>query len=177
VLPGDFFHSFAATSIGGLPCAQYWVDLVTWEGVLNARQQVDPPLRAIVELGTFKGGFSYYLDMQARARGLEFHTYDVTKPEHDIPGFLPLDIYRYADDLGNFLTTLGPTALFCDGGNKPRELRTFPPYLAAGSIFAVHDWGTEMLSKDVPDFLEPIYEPYLDRLGSVTRWFKMKEEA
>ena len=171
--PPDFFHSFAATSIGGLPCAQYWVDLATWEGVLNANPQVT----RIVELGTFKGGFSWYLDMQARARGIRFHTYDITAPDREVPHFEKLDIYRYSEDLARWLAGIGPVALFCDGGNKPRELQTFPRACASGSIFAAHDWGTETLPKDVPDFLEPIYEDYLDRLGSVTRWFKMKEAA
>lgn len=171
---GNIFHSFEATSIGGVPCAQYWVDLITWEGVLNSNPQV----RRIVELGTFKGGFSYYLDMQSRARGFdEFQTYDVIVPERDIPGFVHSDIYRYAEELGNLFHSYGPIALFCDGGNKPRELHTFPPYLAQGSIVAVHDWGTETLPKDVPEFMEPIYEDYLDRLGSVTRWFRYREEA
>lgn len=170
---GDLFHSFDATSLGGVPVAQYWVDLVTWEGVLNDNPQLD----AIVELGTWQGGFSYYLDMQARARGLGFHTYDVIQPERDIPGFIHSDIYRHHKSLGEFFHTLGKIALFCDGGNKPRELATFPPYLRAGSIVAVHDWGTETLPKDVPDFLEPLYSEYLENLGSVTRWFRMKEAA
>ena len=170
--PPDFFHSFTATSIGGIACAQYWVDLATWEGVLNANPQVN----GIVELGTFKGGFSYYLEMQSRARGYRwFITYDVNVPEREIPGFSKMDIYREADTIGNYLGACGPIALFCDGGNKPRELRTFPPMCHPESIFAVHDWGTEMLPADVPDFLEPIYEDYLDRLGSVTRWFRMRE--
>lgn len=149
--------------------AQYWVELIAWEGVLNS----SPQLRGIVELGTFEGGFSFYLDMQARARGWQvFRTFDIKPPERQVPGFIKLDIYRYQSDLGRTLAAFGPIALFCDGGNKPRELRTFPPYLAEGSIVAVHDWGTETLPGDVPDTLEPIFEEYAEGLGSVTRWFK-----
>jgi hypothetical protein len=167
------FHRFEDTSLGGIAMAQYWVELIVWEGILNST----PGLTGIVELGTWKGGFSLYLDMQARARGLSFRSYDILKPDHEIPGFIQKDIYRYADDLKREFSALGPIVLFCDGGNKPRELRTFPPCLAEGSLVAVHDWGTETLPGDVPDFLEPIHEEYLDNMGSVTRWFTLKGES
>ncbi len=103
--------------------AQYLCDLMVWELVLNKNPQVT----GIVELGTFQGGFSWFLDAQARARGIEFRTYDILIPEVEPPGFRQLDIYRYSDqvDLGGRY----PIALFCDGGNKPRELALFPAAL------------------------------------------------
>src|SRR3990172_3485749 len=92
----DVFHSFAATSFCGISCAQFWADFILWEALLNTHTQ----LRAIVELGTWQGGFSLYLAAQARGRGLEFRTYDATPPDRPIPGFVRLDIFAEAEQLG-----------------------------------------------------------------------------
>jgi len=149
--------------------AQYLVDLMVWELVLNNNPQVV----GIVELGTYAGGFSWFLDAQARARGISFDTYDIIVPDVEPPGFTQLDFYRYPErvELGE-----SPVVLLCDGGNKPRELRTFPPLCAPGSVFVAHDWGTETLAGDVPDFLEEIYGEFCDSVGSVSRAFKMRGE-
>ena len=165
----DFCHGFHF-SFGGHPLAQYLCDFMVWELVLNNNPQV----KGIVELGTYQGGFSWFLDAQARARGISFDTYDIILPDVEPPGFTQLDFYRFPDrvELGD-----APVALLCDGGNKPRELRTFPPMCAPGSVVVAHDWGTETLPSDVPDFLEELYGDFCDSVGSVTRVFKMKEEA
>jgi hypothetical protein len=112
--------------------------------------------------------------MQTQMRGIDFLTFDILEPARPTPCFEKLDIYRYADDLGARLHEMGPVVLFCDGGNKPRELKTFPPMLSEGSVVLVHDWGTETLQKDVPDFLEEIYGDYCDSIGAITRVFRMK---
>ena len=162
---------FGVVSFAATPTAQYLCDVVLWEAVLND----NPQLVGIVELGTWQGGFSWFLHMQAQARGLSFTTYDVQKPDRDdIPGFVQTDIYRYANELGLEFGQLGPIALFCDGGNKPRELNTFPPFLAPQSVILVHDWGTETLQSDVPEFVEELYGDFCDSIGSVTRVFRMK---
>lgn len=165
-------NSFQITSFGGVPMAQYLSDWILWEAALNS----NPQLKAIVELGTWQGGFSRYLYAQAQARGMDFLTFDVIEPDVPAPNFERLDIYRYADDLCERLAKMGPIALFCDGGNKPRELRTFPPALAEGSVILVHDWGTETMPEDVPDFLEETNGEFCDQIGSATRMFKMRGE-
>lgn len=169
-MQGDTFHTFAGVSFGGVACAQFWCDFLLWEALLNS----NPQLTGIVELGTWEGGFSRYLASQAWVRGISFTSFDVvvpTAPTTLFP-FHQLDIYRYPEQVEQFLT--GPVALFCDGGNKPRELRTFPPLCAEGSIIVVHDWGTETLPSDVPDFLEELYGDYCDEIGSISRVFRMK---
>lgn len=145
--------------------SQYLCDLMLWELVLNNNPQVT----GIVELGTYQGGFSWVLDAQARARNISFDTYDIIEPAVKPPGFTKLDFYRYPE-----LVQLGdrPVALLCDGGNKPRELKTFPPMCAPGSMFFVHDWGTETLPEHVPDFLEEWHGEFCDSIGSATRVFK-----
>jgi len=166
----DPLRQFSGVGFGGAPMAQWWSDLFLWEVVLNGSPQV----KGIVELGTWQGGFSWFLWAQAQARGLEFRTYDVVTPDAPPPNFERIDIYRHAKELGETFAAMGPVVLFCDGGNKPRELRTFPPYLAEGSVVLAHDWGTETTAGDVPDFLEEHLGDYCDELGSISRVFTIK---
>lgn len=168
-MQSDPLHDFAFGSFGGFSCAQFWVDFLLWEAVLNTNRQIE----TIIEIGTWQGGFSRYLHAQAQHRGMGFVTYDSIVPELPPTGFTHLDVFRYPEDVVDAAD--GPTALFCDGGNKPRELRTFPPLMPDGSIFFVHDWGTETLPSDVPDFLEEIYGDFCDQIGSITRVFKLGE--
>jgi hypothetical protein len=174
-MSADAFHDFKACSFGGVTCAQYWVDFMLWESILNT----NPHLLGIIELGTWEGGFSRYLYAQAQARSIKFATYDVVVPQLSVapPFFVQLDIYRYPERIEQVGKVMGgPVALFCDGGNKPRELRTFPPLMPEGSIIVVHDWGTETMPTDVPDFLEELYGQYCDEIGSMSRVFRMRPE-
>lgn len=157
-------------SFAGVKAAQKLADYWLWEAILNAQEEAT----GIVELGTGPGGFSLYLAAQAEARKLTFRTYDVIAPERRIPGFVRCDIYAIADEIGIHLQRHDPVVLFCDGGNKPRELRTFSRYLSPRSLIVVHDWGTEMLRTDVPDNVVEIYGDLCDELGSMSRCFKVK---
>lgn len=166
----DYFHDFATTSFAGVTCAQIWADFALWECLLNEH----PDVAGIIEIGTWKGGFALYLGAQAAARGIGFFTCDAVVPDVIVPGFQRLDVFadpgrieEVADEMG------GPVVLLCDGGNKPRELRTFPPLMPAGSIVVVHDWMTETLPSDVPDFLFEIYGVFCDAIGSVSRVFEI----
>lgn len=156
------------TTFAGVPAGQIWADYYLWELVLN--EHVD--LNAIVEIGTWEGGFSLYLHTQASLRGMRFRTFDAVTPEKVPPGFAKMDVFAHRDDLVSELQGLEPIALLCDGGNKPREMREFGAALSPPSIVLVHDWLTEMLPHDVPDCLTPIHEEACDMLGSMTRVFQ-----
>lgn len=170
----DRWHTFAGVSFGGIACAQYWCDFVLWEAVLNER----PQTRGIVELGTWQGGFSLFLAAQARARRIAFSTFDATPPDRHIPGFVRLDVFAEPTVVGARCRQLEPVILFCDNGNKPRELRTFPQYLEhPESLVIVHDWGTEVMPEDVPDTLEEVWGDFCDDLGSLSRIFRLRKEV
>ena len=156
-------------SFGGIPAAQVVQDYYLWEWLLND----NPQLRGIVELGTWEGGFAIYLAAQARWRGLAFRTYDIRPPEHEIPGFIQLDIFREAEQVGGYLRALDPVVVLCDGGNKARELKTFHPYLSEQSLLVVHDWGTEIQPEEVPDGLTMLHGDLYERYGSMSRVFRV----
>lgn len=167
------FYRMAGTSFGGVTMAQQWADLWLWEAVLNGNQQ----LRAIFEIGTWQGGLSWWLWAQTQVRRMHFRTYDAIKPEKHPPNFMRGDVFANVTDLGQKFRTHEPCVVFCDGGNKPRELKTFASELRdPGSLLIVHDWGTEMLPEHVPDTVEMIYGDFCEDLGSITRVFRLKGE-
>lgn len=154
-----------------MTAAQFWIDVILWENVLNSNPQVE----GIIEIGTWQGGFSWFLWAQAQARNQMFWTCDVIQPDKEPPEFERLDVWANPERIREVINyPQGPVALFCDGGNKPRELANFAPMCPVGSVILVHDWGTETLPSDVPDFLEEIYGSWCDTVGSITRVFRMK---
>ncbi len=148
---------------------QLWEDLVLWELMLNAH----PELRAIVEIGTWKGGMARYLHAQAEARGMDFVTYDVFVPAAAIPGFVQCDVFANPEVVLAYVAEREPLVLLCDGGNKPRELATFATALHRGSVAVVHDWLTETMPDDVPDGLTEVYGEFCDQIGSMSRVFEV----
>jgi len=168
----DRFHNMSGVSFGGVPMAQIWADLVLWEAVLN-----ENPVDAIFEIGTWQGGFSWWLYAQSLARDIFFLTFDAVEPERNIPAFLRVDVFAETTMLGKRFRAFEPCVVFCDGGNKPRELQTFAAELRdPRSLLLVHDWGTEMLPGDVPDTVEMVYREFCEQLGSVTRVFKLRSD-
>ena len=168
------FQSLSGTSFGGIPCAQIYADFVLWESILNENPQLD----AIFEIGTWKGGFSWFLHAQAQARNIFFQTYDAIEPERFVPDFQRRDVFADRKDLGRRFRDWEPCVVFCDGGNKPRELREFAEELVdPGSLLVVHDWGTEMLPENVPDTVVEAYGDFCDQIGSMSRVFRLRETA
>jgi len=149
--------------------AQFWAEFCLWESLLNER-----PYSGIIELGTLDGGFSLYLAAQAEQRGMFFRTYDIRVPQRKIPGFVQIDIYARADDIGEHMCRNDPVIVFCDGGNKPRELKTFSRYVTPESLLVTHDWGTEMLRSDVPETVDFVHEEWCSEIGSASRCFRVK---
>jgi hypothetical protein len=167
----DRWHSFSGTSFAGVAMAQFWAELILWESLLN-----DQEYDAIVEIGTFTGGLSLWLHAQARARDIIFRTYDVRTPVRKIPGFVKLDVFAEAEAVGEHLRRHEPVIVLCDGGNKPRELKTFSRYLSPRSTLVVHDWGSEFLETDIPNNVVMVHRRLCEDLGSVSRVFKVRDE-
>lgn len=165
------FRSFQGVSYGGVAMAQYWVDFILWESALNE----NPQINAIYELGTWMGGFSWWLWGNAEARKIPFYTFDAVDPGHPVPCFEQLDIFAEVDALSARMRAHEPIALFCDNGNKPREMKEFAARLEhPETLFFVHDWMTEMFPADVPENLEEVYGDFCDEIGSATRVFRFR---
>jgi len=164
------FHRMSGMSFGGIPMAQIAADMILWEAVLN-----ENPVDAIFEIGTWQGGFSWWLYAQSLARDIFFQTFDAVQPDRNIPAFLRVDVFAESKMLGKRFRAFEPCVVFCDGGNKPRELQTFAAELRdPRSLLLAHDWGDEIGPGDVPDTVEMVYGDFCEQLGSVTRVFKLR---
>lgn len=167
----DPFHRLR-TSFGGYSASQTWADFLLWERLLNAH----PDARAIAEIGTLKGGFSRYLNAQAQVRGMDFETFDINEAPPGTPGFTRCDVFDESEfgglrEVAAFIDGYPKMILLCDGGDKPREVRTFAPFLDAGSLVVVHDWLVEIGPDDVPACLIEAHVDLCDELGSMSRVF------
>ena len=137
----------------------------------------------VVELGTDEGGFSGWLADLVLPFGGVVYTFDISwkfKPSllRDFPNLhcIQADVLggglagpeARCDAVGALLTRQGPlplrisslpTLLYCDNGNKQREVELYAPLLPVGAILGVHDYNTEIMASWV--------EPFVAALGFV----------
>jgi cephalosporin hydroxylase len=134
--------SFA--TINGQPTLQLEEDLPLWTRMLD---RYKPKL--LLELGTWNGAFSGWLYEQTLMRDCRFASFDIKKPIcFSAPWFRQTDVLTQTDKVLSEFEH--PMILWCDNGNKPREVELYAPHLKAGDLLAVHDWGTEIHAKDIP---------------------------
>lgn len=121
--------------------------------------------KIVVELGTDEGGFSGWLADLVLPWGGSVVTFDIKKK---FKTGLLLDFanlqFREADVLTAIhpsvrgaLGSAAPALLYCDNGNKQREVELYAPLLRVGDILATHDYNTEIMAEWV--------EPHVAALG------------
>jgi hypothetical protein len=176
----DIWH----TTFCGVPAVQAWQDFMLWERFLNEAKP-----KTIIEIGTFEGGFSLYLYFQAYSRNALFYTVDFMNfakfDDETSPLFVNglksffLHVDVWSDAFQGFLQRgisdplSHPVVLFCDGGNKPKEMQTFSPRLSVGDYLAVHDWSHECSDADLEGLpIEKVLQSECESLNSLTRFFK-----
>ena len=131
-----------------------------WEKVL-----FENSYKRFIEFGTYKGGLSMFFLLWSIQRKAEFYTYDnmahkmsrIAYHLHLPKYFKKLDIFEHEEEIGKLIQAPGVTILFCDNGDKPKELKVFSKYLKIGDIIGVHDWLTEVQPSDIPEELQLIY--------------------
>lgn len=134
--------------------AQCQEDLDCWEDFL-----VNFKPASLLELGTGTGVMSEFL----RPYVSHFITVDSVRPA---PGFTRrMSEFFQADIFGEgrefvektIVHMPRPLVLYCDNGDKPREVREFSPFLRAGDYLAVHDFMIEIMDTDIPARFEWFY--------------------
>lgn len=122
--------------------AQHYLDLHAWQKFFH-----NYSVETLIELGTGSGSFSLWLKKQVP----NFLTYDNQQPYHDIPEFRNVDILGESEEIIKAIDYAdGPFLLFCDNGNKPREVEIYSKYLKSGDYLAVHDFYIEIMPEDIP---------------------------
>src|SRR3990167_3580690 len=114
-----------------------------WEKIL-----FENDFKRIVEFGTYKGGLSLFFLLWCMQRKAEFYTYDIAAFKFSRLAyglklskyFKKLNVFEREAEIGRLIQCKGKTIIFCDGGDKPKELQTFSKYLKRGDLIGVHDW-------------------------------------
>lgn len=123
--------------------AQHYLDFAAWARFF----EYDKP-NSVVELGTGTGAFSEFLQIEFD----NFATFDNKLPEKHIPFFFRSDIFEEEELVATVMMRMPkPLLLYCDNGDKPREVRTFSKYLAPGDYLATHDFHIEIQREDIPE--------------------------
>lgn len=136
-----------------------------WEDMVGLIAEVIRDVRpaTCIELGTDQGGFAGFLADTVRPWGGQVVTVDIqdklpvrsTRFETLFPNARRL-LWDVLDrDVDRMMAVLGeaarPVMLYCDNGNKPREIELYAPILPVGSLLGAHDYQDEIR----PDWVEP----------------------
>lgn len=149
----------------------YWL-YKYMDDILHANPQIE----RFVEIGTGGGAMSVYFALNAVQRGTHLLTFDIQTREHkhkidavfDKLGveFVEEDVFDNIEKVEKHMDSR-PSFLFCDGGDKYKEFKTFAPLMPSGSVVGIHDYGDEVLPEqllDLTDGWEPVLEElWLDR--------------
>ena len=160
--------SGAETAIGirvhGREAQQSHADLSAWRSFLAGHR-----VAGIVELGTASGAFSLWLADRVPL----VVTVDAERPPDPPKRFTQRDVFADPLDLAApEFRGIRPLLLFCDDGDKPREVALYGPSLRVGDYLAVHDFDAEIFASDIPSDFKPVLADVCERLGSVTRFFQ-----
>lgn len=155
-------------SMFGVPTQTSWATAFVFDHLLTVHRE---KIKWIVEIGTGRGGMSLMLALWAKVNGIPFWTIEVksylTDEVMSVLWHLGANIVQGDVFTGPGERILrecevhGTGFLFCDGGNKPRELATFAPMAPPDTLIAVHDFGTETKGRHVSavPYVE-YYEPW-----------------
>lgn len=132
---------------------------ITYRGLRAMQNQLAFPLLRellarerfanIIEIGTAYGGTALFLMEQADRLGAQFVTFDVQRlwhhPELAARNVAVMRSCFAPESIEDVSTRVrhGRTLLLCDGADKPREVATFAPLMAAGDIIMTHDYASD----------------------------------
>ena len=164
-----------------------WSDIFTIDVFLSSQRP-----STIIELGTGIGAFSAYLATYAYVNGAAFHTFDshlkAAPSKRSNQRALRLvraiggkthrrDIFEASSQafIKGLIARGGSVFLYCDNGDKPREVQLFAPALKTGDTLGVHDYGSEIHERDFSGLLGTHLTPWepqlFERLSSSNRIF------
>jgi hypothetical protein len=123
----------------------------------------------VIEFGTGTGAFSVYLATYCKLTDGSFHTFDThALSPHSFSdrndrclsavtclGGTHHNADVFADGTIGTVSELirssdGPAFVYCDNGDKPREVETYRAALRPGDFLGVHDFPEEITGDDLP---------------------------
>lgn len=150
----------------GIGIAQNWAQIGSIFEDLNRFK-----ITLFVELGVFLGGFSdlmllrmnfvpgfdylgTQLDYEQVAKRLSGNPRIIQGNHWDEP------IVSRIQNLIN--TNVGTAMVYCDGGDKPREIRTYTPMLRVGDYIRAHDYPGETTPESLDEYASQF--PYMEEI-------------
>jgi hypothetical protein len=113
--------------------------------------------KRILEVGTSKGGFTYFLNESCKKIGLDCHILSLDINEYPwysemIESGIDLRIENVFDEnyetvkdyIKDFISSDGTTMVLCDGGNKQKEFEVLSQYLKDGDFILGHDYAYDI---------------------------------
>lgn len=137
----------------------------------------------IIELGTSWGGVT--LILHECNPDAELHSYDIECPRKPNKSLFNKNVhFHFKDILSEQLEELimlcwakERKLLYCDNGNKIKEIQMYAPFLNSGDLLGVHDWNKEIKYEDVVDVLkdfESVEHEVFEKNKWSTRFFLKK---
>ena len=174
----NLWHQTAAIWPVGVPCSLTWYDIGAIMHVIQAAH-----ITMVVEIGVDQGGLAAlllaYQGYAARQYGhppmigylgVEIATNNICPTvisphraqfyEGDAWAQSTVERVRLAVDRSE------RSLIFCDGGDKPRDMRTYAPIIRPGDVLMAHDYHNEYGDAELvglPDNLERQYPPWLEQ--------------
>jgi cephalosporin hydroxylase len=130
-----------------------------------------------IDLGTYKGGSALIFQKTGVKKIYTFdHVSRVENPHSEI-NYNIGHIFKNKHlnyDIKYLCSFEEQKILFCDNGNKKKEINTFAPRLRTNDILCAHDFKTEFTLKDIPIVQEKfkrIKLPFKNTL--IIAWIKL----
>lgn len=167
-MPSALWHQTGGIWPLGVSCSLTWYDLGAIAHVIQQER-----IRFVIEIGVEHGGLAAYL--AAYCHTVEACTYrgiDITlNALHPIVRQYPVlerDAWsaETVQEVAGWLADApAPALIFCDGGNKPKELKLYAPLIRQGDVLLGHDYHNEYTDEalvDMPPEVEQVRTDWLD---------------
>lgn len=142
-----------------LPVYPYGIKVsLTWLQIATHLDDIERyGIVLFIELGVLEGGLTSVLLPGVKAGLFNYFGVELNK-EYVNPRIDQEASIIYGDCFDDMIksqikeiihNTSGPMLLFCDNGNKPKEVLEYSPLLRSGDFISVHDYGTEVQPIDL----------------------------
>jgi hypothetical protein len=109
--------------------------------ILKALLQANISVDNVFEIGTNGGGFTRILrEVFPKANILTIDIQDLGEKKLSNVQYLIGDCFASTALISALKSVVGSKAIFCDGGNKPKEFTYFAEYLNKGDHILLHDY-------------------------------------
>jgi len=144
----------------------------------------------IVEFGSWRGGLTIFLSAWARNNKASLISMDnlelISKPTLSFINsgkstcFLKRDVFSTTcfKEVKGFIGN-NKCFIYCDNGNKEKELVRYCELLSPGSVIGCHDYTIEVLKERIPrlfqsDFTPLLSDKQIENLGNIQQFWMKK---